>query len=184
MALDFSGLLNLGQAQGLQAAQEDFGEAAQGKSTKGMIGGPSRAAQEASQERAKLAQLYKEQQENIRAAEQLRVEIIKGIKAGIDLYILFLKALDCISRMTGDQLYYDMNEAQARATYGALGHSTPIEQEIEGARKRLELLQAARDQEADPRSRDRIEQAIKAHQELIKQLGAHLDQADRQEAGH
>ena len=58
---------------------------------------------EALQER--LAGAYKEHQENIKRVEQLRTDINKGVQAGEPIYKLLLKAIECISLMTGDTAY-------------------------------------------------------------------------------
>lgn len=62
------------------------------------------------QQRRAQAAGWKEYQENIIKAGQLRNEINKGIAAGEDTAGLLLKALECISRMTGDQAFYTVNK--------------------------------------------------------------------------
>lgn len=64
-------------------------------------------------ERAKreaIHQTYKQQQEYIRKAGALRAEITKGIQAGQDHYTLLLKAIECISVMTGDKIFLEQNK--------------------------------------------------------------------------
>lgn len=53
-----------------------------------------------------LRQAYKTYQDNIRAAGQLRTEIIKGCKAGEPDRELLLKAIECIGLMTGEGVIY------------------------------------------------------------------------------
>ena len=55
-------------------------------------------------ENAKKA--YKEYQEAIIKAGSLRSEIMKGVKNREDITALFLKAVECISVMTDDKLFY------------------------------------------------------------------------------
>lgn len=54
-----------------------------------------------------LSEAYKECQNNIKRSETLRTEILKGVSAGEDIQSLFLKAAECISRMTGDSVFLD-----------------------------------------------------------------------------
>lgn len=62
---------------------------------------------EAIQER--VAGLYKDQAERIRVSERLRIEITKGLNNGKDPSSILLTALECISLMTGDKLFYEQN---------------------------------------------------------------------------
>ena len=61
---------------------------------------------------------YREHQENIRQAGQLRAEINKGVQAGEPIYKLLLTAIECISLMTGEKLFYDMNKDNLQTIYG------------------------------------------------------------------
>jgi len=123
---------------------------------------------EALQER--LAAGYKEHQENIKRAGQLRAEINKGVQAGEPVYRLLLKAIECISLMTGDKLFYDMNKNNLQTIYGILEEPAAIEIERQEVQKRLNNLKAAYDKERDPGAKRRIKNAIKAHQEKLEQL--------------
>ena|SRR5664279_1201822 len=51
----------------------------------------------------------KEQAERIRVSERLRIEITKGLKSGSNPSNILLTALECISLMTGDKLFYEQN---------------------------------------------------------------------------
>lgn len=123
---------------------------------------------EALQER--LAANYKRQQENIRRAGQLRAEINKGIQAGEPIYKVLLKAIECISLMTGDKLFYDMNKNNLQTIYGILGEPAAIEIERQEVEQRLKRLMVAYEKEKDPGAKQRIKAAIKAHEEKIKTL--------------
>lgn len=57
----------------------------------------------------------KKQAENIRKSEHLRCEIYKGVKAGADHTTLLLMALECISSMTGDTVFYRQNADYIKA---------------------------------------------------------------------
>ena len=90
---------------------------------------------EALQER--LAATYKKQQENIKKSERLRAEINKDIQAGEPIYKVLLKAIECISLMTGDRVFYDINKNNLQTIYGILGEPTAIEierQEVKDGR--------------------------------------------------
>ncbi len=69
-----------------------------------------RAPGELTEDRQARAAAWKEYQDNIIKAGQLRSEISKGIAAGEDTADLLLKALKCISCMTGDQVFYTANK--------------------------------------------------------------------------
>lgn len=45
-------------------------------------------------------------QDNIRRAGHLRAEILKGLDSGEPIETLFLKAAECISKMTCEELFY------------------------------------------------------------------------------
>lgn len=60
----------------------------------------------------RVAAQYKEQQQNILKAGQLRSRINKATAAGDPPEELLLMALECISLMTGDPLFYKTNKAK------------------------------------------------------------------------
>lgn len=70
------------------------------------------------QERAQLREIYRQQQENIRRAGKLRTEILKGIQAKEEPLALLLKAVECISFMTGDTVIYQQCQKDIAKTYG------------------------------------------------------------------
>ena len=123
---------------------------------------------EATQER--LAAGYREQQENIRRAKQLRADINKSIPAGEPMYKVLLKAIECISLMTGEKLFYDMNKENLQTIYGILGEPEAIEIERQEVEQRLNNLKAAYEREEAADAKRRIKNAIKAHQDKLEQL--------------
>jgi hypothetical protein len=123
---------------------------------------------EALQER--LAGVYKEYQENIKRAGRLMTEINKGIQVGEPVYKVLLKAIECISLITGDRVFYDMNKNNLQTIYGILGEPAAIEIERREVEQRLKRLMAAYEKEKDPGAKQRIKAAIKAHEEKIKTL--------------
>jgi len=123
---------------------------------------------EALQER--LAGTYQEHQENIRRAKQLRADINKGLQAGEPIYRLLLTAIECISLMTGEKLFYDMNKENLQTIYGILGEPEAIEIERQEVQQRLNNLKAAYEREEAADAKQRIKNAIKAHQDKLEQL--------------
>ena len=70
------------------------------------------------QERAKLREVYRQQQENIKRAGTLRTEILKGVQAKEEPLALLLKAVQCIGLMTGDTVIYRQCEKDIAKAYG------------------------------------------------------------------
>ena len=118
----------------------------------------------------RLAAAYKKQQENVKKSERLRAEINKGIQAEEPIYKVLLKAIECISLMTGDKLFYDMNKSNLQTIYGILGEPAAIEIERQEVEQRLKRLMAAYEQEQPADAKQRIKNAIKAHQEKLEKL--------------
>lgn len=123
---------------------------------------------EALQER--LAGTYREHQENIRQAGQLRADINKGVQAGEPIYKLLLTAIECISLMTGEKLFYDMNKDNLQTIYGILGEPEVIEVERQEVKQRLKNLMAAYEREEQADAKQRIKNAIKAHQYKLEKI--------------
>ena len=65
-------------------------------------------------EREKIRSAYTEYQDNIRKAGRLRVDINKDIATGVDPCSILLKAIECISLMTGDKAFYTANKGKLR----------------------------------------------------------------------
>lgn len=59
-------------------------------------------------------QIYREYNDNRRKAGTLKGEINKAINAGEDITEILLKALECISLMTGEKLFYDINQKKLK----------------------------------------------------------------------
>lgn len=118
----------------------------------------------------RLAAGYKAQQENIRKAGQLRAEINKGVKAGEPIYKILLKAIECISLMTGEKLFYDANREYLQTIYSILGEPEAIEIKRQEIKQRLISLKAANEKEKEPGAKRRIQAAIKAHEEQLNTL--------------
>ena len=118
----------------------------------------------------RLAAGYREQQENIREAGQLRAEINKSIQAGEPIYGILIKAIKCISLMTGEKLFYDANKENLQTIYGTLGEPEALEVERQEVQQRLNNLKAAYGREEAPDAKRRIRNAIKAHEDKLNKL--------------
>lgn len=118
-------------------------------------------------------QVYKEYQQNIKTSSQLQTEILKGARAGENIYILFLKAVKAISLMTSNQLFYNQLEGDIRVIYGiGLQEALAIDVELEQVTERYIKLMIALEQEPDKDNRERIKQAIEAHEKKMRELEA------------
>lgn len=123
-------------------------------------------------------EVYRAYQEHIKESAALQAEIAKGVKAGADLYSLFLKAIRAISLMTSNTGFYSQIEADLTAIHGrALGYRPPLQRELEGARERLGRLLEAADRETGTETRSRIQAAIAAHRATIEELERRLEEA-------
>lgn len=130
------------------------------------------------EDRKRTLEVYKTYQENTRKSEQLQTEILKGLKAGADIYTLFLKAVDAISRMTSNTCFRSQIEEDLKSIYGAgLLEKPPLKLELEQTQTRLQRLTEAREREQSLDSKQRIAAAIKAHENRIAELEALLNRA-------
>lgn len=120
---------------------------------------------------------YRAYQENTKRSEQLQSEILKGIKAGEDVYSLFLKAAKAISLMTSNSLFYSQIEDDTRSIYGrGLNYKPPLQKELQEAQTRLQRLTEAEKRETETDSRERIKRAIEAHKRTIAELVTMIEQ--------
>jgi hypothetical protein len=114
----------------------------------------------------RTSEAYKTYQTNIRRSGELRADIIRGVKAGESIYSLFLKAVECISNMTGEALFNTQIEKDLKIIYGeALLEEIPLEWELDGVKERLSKLKEAYKKETtSPASKHIIELAIREHE--------------------
>ena len=95
-------------------------------------------------------EVYRTYQENIKTSSTLQTQILKGLKAGEDVYSLFLKAAKAISLMTSNSVFYSQTEEDLKAIYGrGLQEKPPLQIELEEVQGRLQKLI-----EADKREKD------------------------------
>ena len=115
--------------------------------------------------------ICREYQQNIKTSSQLQTEILKGARAGEDIYSLFLKAVKAISIMTSNTVFYSQIEGDIKAIYGqGLLDPLPLQIELQEIQERLARLREAEQRELDGDSKDRIKRAIKAHEAKIADL--------------
>lgn len=126
-------------------------------------------ANKAEKERA-LA-VWREYQENIKTSSQLQTEILKGAMRGEDIYSLFLKAVKAISLMTSNTVFYRQLEGDIKAIYGqGLLDPRPLQIELQETQERLTRLRESEQRELDGDSKERIKNAIKAHEAKITDI--------------
>ncbi len=117
--------------------------------------------------------ICREYQQNIKTSSQLQTEILKGARAGEDIYSLFLKAVKAISLMTSNSVFYSQLEGDIRAIYGAgLQEAPALQIELQQVQGRYKKLLEALEREPDGDNRERIKRAVKAHENRIAELEA------------
>jgi hypothetical protein len=116
-------------------------------------------------------EVYRTYQENIKTSSTLQTQILKGLKAGEDVYSLFLKAAKAISLMTSNSVFYSQTEEDLKAIYGrGLQEKPPLQIELEEVQGRLQKLIEAEKREKDSNSKERIHRAIQAHKDRATEL--------------
>lgn len=116
-------------------------------------------------------EVYREYQENIKTSSQLQTDILKGLKAGEDVYSLFLKAAKAISLMTSNTVFYKQTEEDLIAIYGrGLQEKPPLQMELDEVQGRLQRLIEAEKREENTDSKERIKRAIQAHERRATEL--------------
>ena len=109
-------------------------------------------------------------------SERCRTDITKGILAAQNPYDMLIQAIQCISLMTGDSVFYNQNLENIKVVYG-IGLSEPesLAIELSEVRQRLQMLQRPELASESADIRKRIGYAIKAHQEREAQLMTVID---------
>lgn len=137
------------------------------------LAGLQRKADQNKAEIDRILEVYRHYQENIKTCGQLQTELLKGARAGEDIYSLFLKAVKAISCMTDNKTFYSQIEGALKTIYGrGLQEPAPLLLEIQEAQTRLFKLREAEQRETDTDSLQRIKTAIKAHENKIAELKA------------
>lgn len=119
--------------------------------------------------------IYREYQQNIKTSSQLQNDILKGLKAGEDIYSLFLKATKAISLMTSNSVFYRETEENLKAIYGiGLQEKPPLQMELATVEDRLFHLEEATLWSTGDELL-RIQKAIQAHEERATELKKMID---------
>lgn len=114
--------------------------------------------------------IYKEYQQNTKTSSQLQNDILKGLKAGEDIYSLFLKATKAISLMTSNSVFYRETEENLKAIYGiGLQEKPPLQMELATVEDRLFHLEEATLWSTGDELL-RIQKAIQAHEERATEI--------------
>ncbi len=112
-------------------------------------------------------------QENTKKASALLGEILKGLKQGEVLPALFLKAMECLSLLTGDAVVYLQSKEDLYNIYGR-GQKDPATLKLELAEVKDRLAMLTRPElingQTTPEVRQRIKRAIAEHRDLAEQL--------------
>ena len=127
-----------------------------------------------------IQEAYKAYQDNIKRSGELRAEILRGIKSGEPTPTLLLKAVECISNMTGDKLFYTQAEKDIKAIYGeAFLSGESLELELVEVEERLSMLKKACKREGiDEGDKERITIAIKSHEKRQETIKALIERAE------
>ena len=162
----------------LLGAEEYKTSAEQEHALKRQIEGLGALQRKADQNKAEIdrnLEVYRTYQENIKRSGQLQTDILKGARAGEDIYSLFLKAVQAISCMTSNKTFYSQVEADLISIYGiGLQQPAPLKLELMDTQKRLDRLREAEQREPNI---DSIKRAITAHQNRIAELEKQIAKA-------
>lgn len=130
-------------------------------------------------EQSRCKAVYREYQQNIKTSELIQADILKGARAGEDIYSLFLKAVKAISLVTDNNLFYSQLESDIKTVYGkGLLQSPALSIELREIESRSFLLKEALERETERDNIDRIKRAIAAHQDKIAELEELIKKAD------
>ena len=108
--------------------------------------------------------------ENLSKASIQQSEILKGIKAGEDIYNLFFKAIDTIELLNNNKAFSTQAKEDIIKIYGEkLGNKRPLEIQLEETHKRYSRLKESLKQ-ATGEDKQRIEKAIIDHRQAMENL--------------
>ncbi|MBR6027641.1 MAG: hypothetical protein IKP40_01015 [Clostridia bacterium] len=114
---------------------------------------------------------YQAYQKNIRQAETLQEEVMRGAREGENVYQLLLKTAQAVSLMTGSTVFADQIETAIKALYGeAMGIPAALEIELSQTEERLERIRQAEAACAELEYKQPMLNAIRAHEHRIAEL--------------
>ena len=124
-------------------------------------------------------ELSQERRSELAHANQLQVEVMKGLQCGEPVERLLLKALESLALKDNDTVSYPEAKKTLLAIYGdALGEPVPLQIELEEFETRLERLRKAYEEgmETEPKdAQERVKNAIMAHENRIEFLKKKID---------
>ena len=125
-------------------------------------------------------EITQERQSEIAHANQLQVEVMKGLQCGEPVERLLLKALESMALKENDTVSYPEAKKTLIAVYGdALGQPVPLQIELEEFEERLERLRKAYEEgkETEPKdTQERVKNAIMAQENRIALLKKRIGQ--------
>lgn len=171
MSIDFSGLDNIRAERPKMDAREVFGveegsnpieeeEEPKGEEPAPENGSGFGILEAYREEMDRAKDVYKAQGAASSKCAELRTEIVKDIRGGKEPEGVLLKAIECISLITGDTAFREEARRDIVNVYGwGLDKAAPLRQEREEIRGRLKRLNAA--VEAHKRELDAINGKLK-----------------------
>lgn len=177
MELDFSKIDNLGNPQKSASDPKEANHSKPPKTAKKPAEGKKEPQAQALQRKANdrkkqledSAGILKEYQKNKRLTNEIVAEITKGIQQGADIHGLFLKAVEALALTTNDTLLYDNARQNLKTIYGiGLKETYALELEREDTKTRLERLTQALNDAVRAEDKERLKNAIEAHQKHLK----------------
>lgn len=124
-------------------------------------------------------ELSQDRRSELAHANQLQVEVMKGLQCGEPVERLLLKALESLALKDNDTVSYPEAKKTLLAIYGdALGEPVPLQIELEEFETRLERLRKAYEEgmETEPKdTQERVKNAIMAHENRIEFLKKKID---------
>lgn len=179
MDLDFSKLDSLGSPQkpadellitdytNIPKEQEKHVEAKPEPNTQAL----QRKADNRKKQLEDSAGILKEYQTHKRLTNRLVADITKGLQQGADIYDLFLKAVEALALTTNDTALYERSKQNIKTVYGiGLGETRALELERQDTQRRLERLTDAFKRADRVEDRERLKNAIEAHQKHLDTL--------------
>lgn len=125
-------------------------------------------------------ELSQERKSELAHANQLQVEVMKGLQSGEPVERLLLKALESLALKDNDTVSFSEAKKTLIAIYGdALGQPVPLQIELEEFETRLERLKQAYEEGKETEAKDtqeRVKNAIMAHENRIALLKKKIGQ--------
>lgn len=181
MELDFSKIDSLGSPQKPDSKHKEGNHSKPLKTAKkpveGKIEPHTQALQRKADNRHKQledsARILKEYQHNKRITNELVAEITKGLQQGIDIYDLFLKAIEALALTTNDPDLMARSKEAIQSIYGVgLRKTRALEIEKQETQKRLKRLIESLEEASDISDQLRLKRAIQAHKKRLETLQA------------